>query len=60
MTKHQLKEYCEAELPKQALEEKEMRKLNVTIEIWQKGNLYLASAPEVDFISQGNTFEEGT
>ena len=35
-----------------------MRKLNVTIEIWQKGNLYLASAPELDFISQGQTFEE--
>jgi hypothetical protein len=37
-----------------------MRELNVTTEIWQKGKLYLASAPEVDFISQGNTFEEGT
>lgn len=24
----------------------------------QKGNLYLASAPELDFISQGETFEE--
>ncbi|MBW1679134.1 MAG: type II toxin-antitoxin system HicB family antitoxin [Deltaproteobacteria bacterium] len=35
-----------------------MRKLNVTIEIWQKGDLYLASAPELDFISQGKTFEE--
>ena len=35
-----------------------MRKLSVTIEIWQKGNWYLASAPELDFISQGKTFEE--
>jgi len=35
-----------------------MRKLSVTIEIWQKGNIYLASAPELDFISQGKTFEE--
>ncbi|UCF90516.1 MAG: type II toxin-antitoxin system HicB family antitoxin [Desulfobacterales bacterium] len=35
-----------------------MRKLNVTIEIWKKGSLYLASAPELDFITQGKTFEE--
>ena len=35
-----------------------MRKLNITIEIWQKGDLYLASAPELDFVSQGKTFEE--
>ena len=35
-----------------------MKKLYVTIEVWQKGNLYLASSPELDFISQGNTFEE--
>jgi predicted RNase H-like HicB family nuclease len=35
-----------------------MRELIVTIEIWQKGNLYLASAPELDFISQGKTSEE--
>ena len=35
-----------------------MRKLNVTIEIWQKKDLYLARAPELDFISQGKTFEE--
>ncbi len=25
-----------------------MRKLNITIEIWQKGNLYLAIAPELE------------
>ena len=35
-----------------------MRKLNITIEIWKKGSLYLASAPELDFITQGRTFEE--
>ena len=35
-----------------------MKKLNVTIEIWQKGDLCLASVPELDFISQGQTFEE--
>ena len=35
-----------------------MKKLNITIEIWKKGSLYLASAPELDFITQGRTFEE--
>jgi len=35
-----------------------MRKLSLTVEIWHKGNVYLASAPELDFISQGQTFEE--
>ena len=35
-----------------------MKKLKVTIEIWQKGDLFLASVPELDFISQGKTFEE--
>ena len=35
-----------------------MRRLNVTIEVWKKGDLYLASAPELDFISQGKTFDE--
>lgn len=33
-------------------------KLNVTIEIWQKGDWFLAKAPELDFISQGKTLEE--
>lgn len=33
-------------------------KLNITIEIWRKGDTYLATAPELDFISQGRTFEE--
>jgi predicted RNase H-like HicB family nuclease len=35
-----------------------MKELNFTIEIWRKGNFYLASAPELDFISQGRTFDE--
>ena len=39
-------------------EDNKWKKLNVTIEIWQKGDLCLASAPELDFISQGQTFEE--
>lgn len=33
-------------------------KLNVTIEIWQKGDWFLAKAPELDFVSQGKTLEE--
>lgn len=32
--------------------------LKVTIEVWQKGRGYLAKAPELDFVSQGRTFEE--
>ncbi len=35
-----------------------MKELNITIEIWRKGNTYLASSPELDFISQGATFED--
>lgn len=35
-----------------------MPKLNVTIEIWRKGKWFLASAPELDFVSQGATFDE--
>lgn len=35
-----------------------MRNLNITIEIWKKGDLFLACAPELDFISQGKTLEE--
>jgi len=35
-----------------------MRKLNLTIKIGQKGDLCLASAPELDFTTQGQTFEE--
>lgn len=33
-------------------------KLNITIELWQKGNWYLAKSPELDFIAQGRTAEE--
>jgi len=32
--------------------------LNITIEIWQKGNWYIAKSPELDFVSQGKTREE--
>jgi predicted RNase H-like HicB family nuclease len=32
--------------------------LPVTIEVWQKGNYYVAKCPELDFISQGCTLEE--
>ncbi|MFH1287617.1 MAG: type II toxin-antitoxin system HicB family antitoxin [bacterium] len=35
-----------------------MQELKITIEIWQKENRYLASVPELDFVSQGETFEE--
>jgi len=33
-------------------------RLQLTIEVWKKGNWYLARAPELDFISQGRTQEE--
>ena len=32
--------------------------LNITIEIWQKVNWYIAKSPELDFLSQGKTREE--
>src|SRR4030043_242749 len=32
--------------------------LNITIELWQKGNWYLARSPDLDFIAQGRTVEE--
>jgi predicted RNase H-like HicB family nuclease len=32
--------------------------LKVTIEVWQKGSVYIAKAPELDFVSQGRTFDE--
>ena len=35
-----------------------MKKLNFTIEVWKKGELFLASAPELDFISQGHTSDD--
>ncbi len=33
-------------------------KLNITVELWQKGDWYLAKSPELDFIAQGKTAEE--
>jgi predicted RNase H-like HicB family nuclease len=33
-------------------------RLQLTIEVWKKGNWYLARTPELDFISQGMTQEE--
>jgi len=32
--------------------------LILTIELWRKGEWYLAKSPELDFISQGKTPEE--
>ncbi|MBL0716651.1 MAG: type II toxin-antitoxin system HicB family antitoxin [Desulfosarcina sp.] len=32
--------------------------LSVTIEVWRKGQWYIAKCPELDFISQGKTREE--
>ena len=32
--------------------------MNVTFEIWRKGNYYVAKCQELDFISQGRTAEE--
>lgn len=33
-------------------------KLEIFIEVWKKGQWFLARAPELDFISQGKTVEE--
>ena len=32
--------------------------LSITIELWQKGDWYIAKSPELDFVSQGKTREE--
>ncbi len=32
--------------------------LKTTVELWQKGNWYLAKSSELDFVSQGRTREE--
>ena len=32
--------------------------LRMTIETWEKGSLYIAKCPELDFVSQGKTPEE--
>ena len=33
-------------------------RLRATVELWQKGNWFLAKIPELDFIAQGKTMEE--
>ncbi len=33
-------------------------RLNITIELWQKGSWYIAKSPELDFIAQGRTAEK--
>lgn len=33
-------------------------RLQLTIEIWKKGDWYLARTPELDFISQGRTLDD--
>ena len=35
-----------------------MAELSITIEIWRKGDWFLARAAELDFVSQGKTLEE--
>ena len=32
--------------------------LQATLEIWKKGNWYIASCPQLDFVTQGTTAEE--
>lgn len=32
--------------------------INLIIEIWKKGEWYIANCPELDFVSQGRTSEE--
>jgi predicted RNase H-like HicB family nuclease len=33
-------------------------KLKMTIEIWEKGNWFIAKSPELDFVSQGKSPDE--
>jgi predicted RNase H-like HicB family nuclease len=35
-----------------------LMKLDITVEVWKKGNWFIAKCPELDFISQGDTREE--
>ena len=35
--------------------EEDKMELNLTIELWRKGEWYVAKSPELDFISQGKT-----
>ena len=32
--------------------------VTTTIEVWQRGNWFVAKSPELDFVSQGRTVEE--
>ena len=32
--------------------------INITIEVWQKGEWFITKCPELDFISQGRTRKE--
>jgi len=33
-------------------------RFQITIEVWKKGKWFIAKASELDFVSQGKTFEE--
>jgi len=33
-------------------------RFQITIEVWKKGKWFIAKASELDFVSQGRTFEE--
>ncbi len=33
-------------------------KIDITIEVWQKGKWFIAKCPELDFISQGTTRDQ--
>lgn len=33
-------------------------RLKTTVELWQKGNRYIARVPELDFVAQGKTVEK--
>lgn len=35
-----------------------MAELSITIEVWRKGEWFVARAAELDFVSQGKTFDE--
>ncbi len=33
-------------------------KIDITVEVWQKGKWFIAKCPELDFISQGTTRDQ--
>ena len=33
-------------------------RFQITIEVWKKGKWFIAKVSELDFVSQGRTFEE--